>query len=365
MIKTPSPAASPVAEQANGRVARRRDGEAGDLNLLLAWPDEQRQSRWRLALAASVAFHVLVFFVILQVERLIPTSRQQEPPRVSITRLYIPPDLLTQRAPNRRPPSKTFDLGGLVAPRPDVKPLVAPAPGKVRRLEAPKQIKAPKEKAAPPPASVEAPKQTASAEPVPPPPGVPDSVVKAPPPPEPAPNPLPAPGTQAPPSDTKPRLAPPKNSLEAVLHQMARQSASSGLVVSDEAPAPNLPSRPGQTGTQARMKSSIELKSDPQGADFRPYLANILAIVRRNWFSVLPDSARMGVLRGRTTIQFVVNRDGSIPKLVIADPSGMQPLDRAAVAGLSMSNPLPPLPAEFKGGYVNLQFSFNYNMPSF
>jgi hypothetical protein len=43
----------------------------------------------------------------------------------------------------------------------------------------------------------------------------------------------------------------------------------------------------------------------------------------------------------------------------------MQPLDRAAVAGLSMSNPLPPLPAGFKGAFVNLQFSFNYNMPSF
>ena len=146
---------------------------------------------------------------------------------------------------------------------------------------------------------------------------------------------------------------------------MARQNASSGIVVTDESPAPNLPSRAGQQGIQGHMKSTIELKSDPQGADFRPYLANILAIVRRNWFSVLPDSARMGVLRGRTNIQFVINRDGSIPKLVIADPSGMQPLDRAAVAGLSMSNPLPPLPAGFKGGFVNLQFSFNYNMPSF
>jgi hypothetical protein len=37
-------------------------------------------------------------------------------------------------------------------------------------------------------------------------------------------------------------------------------------------------------------------------------------------------------------------------------------LDRAAVAGLSMSNPLPPLPAEFKGEQVRLAFSFAYNM---
>jgi hypothetical protein len=50
--------------------------------------------------------------------------------------------------------------------------------------------------------------------------------------------------------------------------------------------------------------------------------------------------------------------------MVIADPSGSQPLDQAAVAGLSMSNPLIPLPADFKGGQVRLAFSFSYNMPA-
>jgi TonB family protein len=362
MANTPPSAAERVAEQVSGRSALQpADAE---LNLLLAWPDE-RHNRWRFALAASTAFHVLIFLLVLQLESLIPHAHRPETPRVSVTRLYLPPDLLTQHAPNRSQPSKTFDLGGLVAPQRAIKPLVVPAPGKVRRLEMPKQVPGPKEKPAPPQISAEVPKQVASANPTPPPPGIPDSVVNAPLPRAPAANPAPAPGIQKPAPDSKPRLAPPKNSLQDVLQQMARQNGSSGLVVSDEAPAPNLPSRPGQQGIQGHMKSTIELKSDPQGADFRPYLANILAIVRRNWFSVLPDSARMGVLRGRTTIQFVINRDGSIPKLVIADPSGMQPLDRAAVAGLSMSNPLPPLPAGFKGGFVNLQFSFNYNMPSF
>jgi TonB family protein len=112
------------------------------------------------------------------------------------------------------------------------------------------------------------------------------------------------------------------------------------------------------------MGSAIELQTNPEGADFKPYLTRILAIVRRNWFGVIPVSARMGALRGRTTLQFVVNRDGSIPKLIIADSSGLQPLDTAAVAGLSMSNPLPPLPADFKGAFIRLQFSFSYNVPA-
>jgi TonB family protein len=79
---------------------------------------------------------------------------------------------------------------------------------------------------------------------------------------------------------------------------------------------------------------------------------------------VVPESARMGMLRGRTVVEFAINRDGSIPKMVIADPSGSSPLDRAAVAGLSMSNPLPPLPADYRGMQVRLAFTFAYNLPA-
>ena len=50
-----------------------------------------------------------------------------------------------------------------------------------------------------------------------------------------------------------------------------------------------------------------------------------------------------------------------MPKLVIVNHSGTDALDRAAVAGISASNPFPPLPAEFKGAQVRLQFNFTYN----
>jgi TonB family protein len=103
--------------------------------------------------------------------------------------------------------------------------------------------------------------------------------------------------------------------------------------------------------------------SDPMGVDFRPYLIKVLSAVRRNWFAVMPESAKLG-RRGRVVIQFAVSRDGSVPKLVIATPSGTDALDRAAVAGVSASNPFPPLPAEFRGDSVRLQFVFLYNLKS-
>jgi TonB family protein len=59
-----------------------------------------------------------------------------------------------------------------------------------------------------------------------------------------------------------------------------------------------------------------------------------------------------------------VDREGQIVKVVIADSSGSPPLDQAAVAGLSMSNKLPPLPGDFRGFQVRLAFSFAYNVAS-
>jgi len=113
----------------------------------------------------------------------------------------------------------------------------------------------------------------------------------------------------------------------------------------------------------ARPRSSLELLSDPQGVDFRPYLIGILSTVRRNWLAVMPESARLG-RRGKVQIQFAISRDGRVPKLVIALPSGTDALDRAAVAGVSASNPFPPLPPGFRGDQVRLQFTFLYNMPT-
>ena len=100
--------------------------------------------------------------------------------------------------------------------------------------------------------------------------------------------------------------------------------------------------------------------SDPQGVDFKPYLIRILATVKRNWLAVIPESARLG-RRGRVLLQFIVDRNGSVPKLVIAMPSGAEALDRAAVAGISASVPFPPLPTEYRGSQIRLQFAFTYN----
>jgi TonB family protein len=157
------------------------------------------------------------------------------------------------------------------------------------------------------------------------------------------------------------KLAPPKDPVQDAIHEIARGGGGQGNVrVSDLDRPPDLPESihlptlPGQTG------SSLELMSDPMGVDFKPYLIQILALVRKNWFAVIPESARLGN-RGVVELQFIIDRNGDVPKLVIATPSGSEALDRAAVAAVSASVRFPPLPNQFKGQQIRLQFAFKYN----
>jgi len=101
--------------------------------------------------------------------------------------------------------------------------------------------------------------------------------------------------------------------------------------------------------------------SDTRGVDFGPYLVRIVAIVRRNWYAVIPESARLGE-KGRVVIDFMILKDGSVPKMVLQASSPSEALDRAAEAGLRLSIPFPPLPDEFTGDHLTLRFIFLYNL---
>lgn len=154
----------------------------------------------------------------------------------------------------------------------------------------------------------------------------------------------------------------PSPAVEEAMRAVVR-SRPGGIVVTDIIDLPSGADATLSPSPQKRQAgSTLELLSDPQGVDFKPYLIRVLASVRRNWFAVLPESVKYGQ-RGRVVIQFAIARQGNVPKLVISMPSGTDALDRAAVAGISASNPFPPLPPEFKGDTIRLQLSFLYNMP--
>ena len=54
-----------------------------------------------------------------------------------------------------------------------------------------------------------------------------------------------------------------------------------------------------------------QLLSDTEGVDFTPYLRQILQTVRRNWQTVIPESARLG-RRGNVSLVLSIDRNGKI-----------------------------------------------------
>ena len=101
--------------------------------------------------------------------------------------------------------------------------------------------------------------------------------------------------------------------------------------------------------------------SNTRGVNFGPYLARVVYIVRRNWYAVIPESARLGE-KGRVALVFEILKDGSVPQLRLLASSGSPPLDTAAIASIRASNPFPPLPAEFTGKHLVLEFIYFYNL---
>lgn len=331
-----------------------------DLDLLLHWPERRSRASWLRIAAASAAFQFLCFFGLIQLASIgtEPAAAQQQVVILHKTLLYLPPDLMTQRAPNRQQPAKTVNLADLMATASARAQAALPAPAR-RHFEVPKTAFPKQANAAP---QIQPPPNLAGT------PGPPQaaagSLAGLQPPnlPAPAQSPFQDVGSDQPVHNSHPTLRM-KASVDEALKSLAQTPDARHLVVTDQSHAQPQPGFAGSAAQPASQTMKVELKSDAAAPDFRNYLTRILAIVRGNWRRVTPESVRMGQLRGENSIELIIDKDGSIPKLVIGMSSNVDALDRASVAGVSMSNPLPPLPDDFKGQQVRIAFTFKYNMP--
>jgi TonB family protein len=330
-------------------------------NFLLDWHESDDARRYWRAGIGTLVVHAAIFALVIALASLSgPPPKQGTdivPDFRQAVRLILPSDL-TQKAPNKDKVAKEVSVEAL-KPRPPSRERLPPPPP-VRAFQPPNPAPpGPRQSPVAPriaePPKIETPVTAQNA-----PPALPalSGTPKAPPPPQIQPVEQPKLAFETPgqngPSENKgqAKLNPPKTNVQDVIHDLARGGGGQGSVAGE----PELP-LPGQTGITPQLP---ELMSDPMGVDFRPYLFQILARVRKNWFAVIPESARMGN-RGLVELQFIIDRNGDVPKLVIATPSGSEALDKAAVAAVSASVRFPPLPNEFKGQQIRLQFEFKYN----
>ena len=327
------------------------------VNLLLDLGPEMELARWRRrALFLTSAFlHIfLILLIIFAPDFLrrvgvmmgIPVTPRSSP---EITTLFLPPDLLKslrQPPPEARPSDKNRRAQG---PSPTIDPNGLRMPYSRGNTPEP---------------------ETSRGAPPPPPPEA-----AAPSPPSTAPS---APSAPKPEPQTEARLhlddVAPQNPEGAGKFRMPSMTPGQAIQQSMQEAARN-GYHPELQGDGGGGDSNMEFNnlhpnfsteaptilSDTRGVDFGPYLARIVYIVRRNWYAVIPESARLGE-KGRVAIVFKILKDGSVPQLRLVASSGSDPLDRAAMTGIHASAPFPPLPQEFTGNELILQFIFLYNL---
>jgi outer membrane biosynthesis protein TonB len=319
----------------------------GEVNLLNKELSETQNKAELIKSITSFAAHVLFIALIILEPKIFPPhapSREQDELARRQMTILLPPGALDElkAAPRPRPPVVHVDPRILrkVAP-PTPQPVPTPAPKEPERVakELP-SAPVPQPNAAPPKSQPD------------------DSAAKADAPKQPLK--LETPQQQL----SEHALLLPKNSLGHSLQDSIRESAkmNAPTAVGGGGQVPSNSGLPG-AGGQASAYGAMEMLTPTEGVDFNDYLHRVYITVKRNWFSVMPESVRLGD-KGVVSLQFKIMRNGNVPdgEPVRLVGSGKEPLDRAAVSSIRASNPFEPLPPQFSGPYIELRFTYYYNL---
>jgi outer membrane biosynthesis protein TonB len=313
---------------------------SGEVHLVAQQPKEETAKWDAVKLVASIAFHIvlLIAFIELFAHRKPPDNQDEIARRMT---LLLPPGAFELNQPRSTPappaPHVRLDpreIRKVAPPTPTPEPPKAPeTPRELPAAPIPKPSvaqSAPQDAPAP---KVELPKPTLRLE-------TPDTPVPH-------------------PQLTLPKDTTSGHSIEDLFHGSAEK--------------PNGPAAIGEVGPIHRGGSqgrgggiaggSIEMLTPDEGVDFSGYLQRVYYTVKRNWFAVMPASVELGE-KGVVQLTFRINRDGSVPSgdPVIGHNSGKEPLDRAAYSSVRASNPFEGLPPQFSGPYIELRYTYYYNI---
>jgi tetratricopeptide (TPR) repeat protein len=143
---------------------------------------------------------------------------------------------------------------------------------------------------------------------------------------------------------------------------------SSGTAKTSPVAEPGLQKPPAFIGNTASIQvaasAEVLLLSDPQGVDFGPYLnKEVLPTLQKAWNKLAPSVAKStaGKSKGKTVIEFAIQKDGSVSELKVKESFNDVTLDTALLASLKSVTPFHALPAQFKGKSLTLQFDLSFH----
>ena len=90
--------------------------------------------------------------------------------------------------------------------------------------------------------------------------------------------------------------------------------------------------------------------------DFGPYMRDLQRRIKMNWDPPKGNESK------RVVLLFRIAKDGRLLSCTVHKSSGLPAADKAAINAVHLTAPFKPLPANFKGSSVDIQFTFDYNV---
>ncbi len=327
-------------------------------------PEFQRDGAFSSALVHLEAVALIIFFsyflklLVLWLKLFgfpVPDFLLPEPPAPPppLEFTFIEPAQPTPPTKAKRIASANSVAGGVRDPK---KPVAAGSPGKTSptKQTAPKAQAAPEppdDPAPPPPKPAPAPKASAAPKPDPE-PVLPPTVTT----PDPAPVSAPALPRTRRSQDLGEALASAPTAQPSTRSTRSSGSLGGPLSVGPDAKG----SGPGGRGNNPLFNPDrtapgrgIDARRD---VDFGDYMNRLQARVKRNWIAPGADNSRS------TKLTFTVDRNGRVKGLRVSQGSGNTSVDQAAVNAVKQAQPFDPLPSEYDGSEIDIQFTFDISV---
>ena len=90
--------------------------------------------------------------------------------------------------------------------------------------------------------------------------------------------------------------------------------------------------------------------------DFGPYMRELQRRIKMNWDPPKGNESK------RVVLLFKIAKDGRLLSCSVFKSSGLQNADAAALNAVKLAAPFRPLPPEYKGQSIDIQFTFDYNV---
>jgi TonB family protein len=126
---------------------------------------------------------------------------------------------------------------------------------------------------------------------------------------------------------------------------------------------PNLPT--GYSTTPGDAAGGVAVQG-AGGGDFSSrygwYIESVKRRINSNWLQNTIDPTVRAARHAHCVVTFTITRDGTVRGISLTQTSGNLSMDNSAQRALLSSSPMPPLPPDYSGSYVNVIFDFDLAM---